>query len=111
MDKTILIRALNDRLRTTGAGGRMAVAGELCSHVNDAVMMTEVFGKLREFDSFDDGNDPHREHDFGAFDLTTGRRVMWKIEYYSRDLRSGSEDPSDPAKTTRVLTVFFAEDY
>ena len=38
-------------------------------------------------------NDPYGERDFGAFDLA-GQRLFWKIDYYDRDLRAGSENPA-----------------
>jgi hypothetical protein len=47
---------------------------------------------VRGFDAFTEDNDPHGEHDFGSFCLA-GERLFWKIDYYSKDLRSGSEDP------------------
>jgi hypothetical protein len=51
----------------------------------------------------------HGEHDFGSFELC-GRRFFWKIDY-ERAMKYGSEDPSDPAQTTRVLTVMLADEY
>jgi hypothetical protein len=59
---------------------------------------------------FSDDNDPHGEHDFGSFELCS-RTFFWKIDYYDSDLQHGSEDPTDPNKTTRVLTLMLAEDY
>ena len=67
--------------------------------------------KVIAFDDFNADNDPHREHDFGSFELN-GDKLFWKIDYYSTDDPDlGSEDPSDPAKTERVLTVMLAEEY
>jgi len=69
-----------------------------------------VVQKVRDFTEFNPDNDPHHEHDFGSFDHD-GRRLFWKIDYYSPDMQGGSEDPSDPDETQRVLTIMFAEEY
>jgi hypothetical protein len=55
-------------------------------------------------------NDPHGEHDFGNFTLA-GRKFFWKIDYYDAAMEFGSEDPADPSKTTRVLTIMLASEY
>ena len=44
------------------------------------------------------------EHDLGRFRFE-GTDCYWKIDYYNYDLSAGSEDPADPFKTTRVLTI------
>src|SRR5258708_7485403 len=62
------------------------------------------------FSDFTADNDPHGEHDFGSFTLV-GRKFFWKIEYYDKQCEFGPEDPADPEKTTRVLTVMLAEEY
>lgn len=60
---------------------------------------------------FNEDNDPYGEHDFGSFIHPFGGKVFWKIDYYDLDLKYGSEDPADPAKTKRVLTVMLASEY
>jgi hypothetical protein len=56
---------------------------------------------VRSFSEFSKDNDPHNEHDFGAFELQ-GQKVFWKIDYYDRSLQAGSENPADPFLTCRV---------
>jgi len=65
---------------------------------------------VASFDKFSDENDPHGEHDFGSFELVN-RTFFWKIDYYDERYEFGSEDPTDPAKTTRVLTLMLACEY
>ena len=61
-------------------------------------------------DAFCEDNDPYGEHDFGAFEVE-GEKLFWKIDYYDKALEHGSEDPADPTRTTRVLTVMLASEY
>jgi hypothetical protein len=65
---------------------------------------------VKQFDNFNEANDPHHEHDFGAIEVG-GDTVFFKIDYYARDLEHGSPDAADPDVTTRVLTVMLAEEY
>ncbi len=58
----------------------------------------------------DADNDPHGEHEFGNFELA-GRTFFFKIDAYDTEMRYGSPDPADPAKTTRVLTIMLADEY
>ena len=67
-------------------------------------------GACRPPADFTEDNDPHKEHDFGAFEHEE-QRFFWKIDYYDRDMIFGSEDPADPKATTRVLTIMLAEEY
>ena len=72
--------------------------------------MATALQRVATFDEFDADNDPYNEHDFGSFELCN-REFFWKIDYYDNDLQHGSEDPADPDKTTRVLTLMLAQDY
>lgn len=76
----------------------------------DDVDRSAVMNRVRAFDDFEEANDPHGEHDFGAIEHN-GEKFFWKIDYYDRNLEQGSEDPSNPEETTRVMTVMLAHEY
>lgn len=102
------IRELNDQLRTRLTGGRSTMTIGVQSlgqrFINKAVVA------MQAFNAFDKDNDPHGEHGFGQFEVD-GHRLFFKIDYYSPDMTQGSDDPADPAKTIRVLTLMLAEEY
>ncbi|MGH6890214.1 MAG: DUF3768 domain-containing protein [Rhizomicrobium sp.] len=106
MTSTEAIRELNDAFRTRLRGGRVMMTRGIAGRPDS----TEILKAVVAFDAFSSDNDPHGEHDFGC--LRHGRdTIYWKIDYYDRDLQAGSPDPSDPAVTTRVLTIMLAEEY
>ncbi len=104
------IRDLNDDFRKTldQALGRVMLTAGVHALPSDVRAM--AIRKVATFDNFAAGNDPHGEHDFGSFDLA-GDKFFWKIDYYDFQLEFGSDDPADPAKTTRVLTLMLAAEY
>jgi hypothetical protein len=102
------IAALNDAFRTTFSGGKIVMTAGVDA-LPDAIKK-QALATVAHFDEFDHDNDPHGEHDFGSFKLG-GQTFFWKIDYYDKDLRFGSENPADAAKTARVLTLMFAEEY
>jgi len=69
-----------------------------------------IFLTIATYDDFCQDNDPWQEHDFGSFEID-GTTFFFKIDYYDERLEQGSGDPSDPEKTTRVLTVMLASEY
>jgi len=106
--RTWRIRELNDAFRRNLTGGRVMMTQGVVALGNERV--AQVMRLIRTFDRFDSANDPHEEHDFGAFELG-GDRFFFKIDYYDLSLTCGSEDPSDPRETTRVMTVMLASEY
>jgi hypothetical protein len=71
-----------------------------------------IWGQVSRFDSFTEDNDPHGEHDFGAFDVAGVGKVFWKIDYYADSSCSfGSEDPLDISQCYRTLTIMLASEY
>ena len=109
MNRTKKIAALNDLARTAmGVAGRVFMTeGIAALPVADQSAIRE---KVETFDDFTPDNDPYGEHDFGSFEHN-GERIFWKIDAYDRAMEYGSEDPSDPSKTTRVLTIMLASEY
>ena len=108
MDKTACICELNDTFRKTFSGGQvMLTAGvnALSEDEKDAIL-----SKVRAFADFNSDNDPHGEHDFVSFEHE-GIKYFAKMDYYASDMQHGSEDPSDPLQTVRVLTIMRADEY
>lgn len=108
--KTAEIAALNDQFRTGNnpALGRMVITQGIRSL--EPVDQWGIMAQVRGFTNFSADNNPHGERDFGALEQA-GEKVFWKIDYYNRTLDGGSEDPADPAVTTRVLTIMLASEY
>jgi hypothetical protein len=99
---------LNDALRRSFAGGRVVMTRGVAALAENK--LAEVLERVRRYDAFTGGNDPHGEHDFGNFEVD-GETYFFKIDYYALDMKSGSEDPSDPESTVRVLTIMRADEY
>jgi hypothetical protein len=102
------IRDLNDAFRRTFAGGKVVMTASV-AELPDMVRANALL-EVSRFDAFTTDNDPHGEHDFGSVALC-GRMFFWKIDAYDPTMEFGSEDPADPDKTVRVLTLMLAEDY
>jgi len=69
-----------------------------------------IIKTVATFDDFCHANDPHEEHDFGAFEVD-GEQLFFKIDYYAQDLKCHSPDPADPKVTRRVITLMLASEY
>ena len=90
------------------SGGKVLMTAGVDALPSDVKAM--VVRRVATFSAFTADNDPYGEHDFGNFELA-GRKFFWKIDTYDAAMEFGSEDPADPAKTTRVLTIMLAEEY
>jgi hypothetical protein len=108
-NETARIRELNDAFRHAPSKfGRLVTTKSIASLPFDQQLT--IFSKVREFDQFSSDSDPNGEHDFGSFDFID-QKIFWKIDYYDLELEYGSDDPADPSKTTRVLTIMLANEY
>jgi hypothetical protein len=106
--KTAQIRALNDELRRRLIGGMAVITPGIAALGQEAV--ARIVKTIEVYDDFCHANDPHEEHDFGAFDAD-GHRVFFKIDYFDSTMTVRSPDPSDPNVTKRVITIMLAEEY
>jgi hypothetical protein len=106
--KAARICDLNDQLRCKAIGGRIVITRGVQALGVEGVL--KVLAAVAEFDDFTEDNDPWGEHDCAVLTVE-GRRLIFKIDYYDRDLAYHTPDASDPAVTSRVMTVVLAEEY
>jgi uncharacterized protein DUF3768 len=103
--KTARIRALNDELRQNFAAGIAVMTPGVAALGVDAVQ--RIVKTIAVFDDFCHANDPHEEHDFGAFDAD-GHMIYFKIDLYEEpDVKDSNGEPF----VTRVMTIMLAEEY
>lgn len=103
------IRALNDDLRKNYSLGRAVMTPGVAALGSEAVQ--RLIQTVAVFDAFCAANDAHGEHDFGAFKFDGEIEVIFKIDYFDKDLNLHSPDPADPAVTERVITLMLASEY
>ena len=107
-DSAERVRRLNDAFRRTFVGGVVVITAGVEALPRE--QRGSLLVKIRTFGAFTEDNDPHGEHDFGVVEYGDVR-CFWKIDYYDREMELMSPDPSDPAVTTRVLTIMLADEY
>lgn len=103
-----LVRLLNCRLRGFGSRGQALIADGIRAEGFEFAQKADQ--AAAQFDSFDDDNDPWQEHDCTALTVD-GRRIIWKMGYYGRQLTNCSPNPADTKVTRLVLTIMLASEY
>ena len=76
----------------------------------DPALQQRIITAISSFNDFTADNDPHGEHDCAILSVD-GLRILFKIDYYDLSMLYASEDPADPQKTTRVMTIMLTEEY
>jgi hypothetical protein len=108
-ETTTKVAGLNDRFRkgdrTLGKHTASVLVNALTSE-----QQQELTRRVRVFNDFNEGNDVYGEHDFGSVEMD-GEKYFWKIDYFDSEFEYGSEDPSDPALTQRLLTIMHSSEY
>ena len=94
--------------RTTGEGGEIHLSEGVHALGEDAGRI--IVAAVQAFDGFTPDTDPCGEHDC-AFVAVGILRVLFKIDYYDPTMEHHSENPADPEKTVRVMTIMFPEEY
>lgn len=109
MTPTKRIAELNDLCRTApGVGGKWIITEGIAALPPEA--QSAIREKVERYNDFTPNNDPYGERDFGSF-VHQQHKIFWKIDSYAPDMLHGSEDPSDPKQTVRILTIMLAEEY
>jgi len=98
--KQLLNDIFRKSLGMTGAGRVVMTSG--VDRLPEEIR-TKVLLAVRDYDNFEDGNDPYGEHDFGVIKLA-GQKIYWKIDYYDADFEYGGD-------VNRLLTIMLTEEY
>ena len=107
--KAAEIRRLNDCFRKNPVLlGKVMLTANVNAH--GWAFTQKCLQSVKSYDAFTNDNDPHHEHDFGAFEVD-GVELFFKIDYYDYNMIGGSDDPANPACTVRVLTIMERTEY
>lgn len=105
---TQTIASQNDAFRARPAEGLLLTKGV---SDNGPAFVQETLRAVSAFDAFTVENDPHDDHEFGAFTVA-GESLFWKIDYYDRQLECGSlSQRAGPSPGRRILTIMLAEEF
>ena len=102
------IRDLNDKFRRTMTGGALMLTAGIVAL--GAESQARIIAAVQAFDAFTPDNDPYGEHDFGNVEVD-GEKIFFKFDYFDPNHAMHSDDPADPSKTERVLTIMLANEY
>ena len=107
------IAQLNDAFRRAEPGlpGKTVLTAGIVDLLNQQqIPLPKLAQLVASYDDFTEDNDPHGEHDFGAFEIG-GAKCFWKIDTFDPHYEMASDDPMDLSKTNRVLTIMLAEEW
>jgi hypothetical protein len=102
------IAELNDRFRqgVSHLGKVVMTPAVSMMSIEQRVALMKM---VRNFNDFNEDNDPHSEHDYGSIEFE-GEDYLWKMDYYDVNYEYGAEDPHSPL-TRRVMTIMHSSEY
>lgn len=111
--QAVLVAEQNDRFRKS-CGTDPTVPGRIVSTASVAAegsdFLLVALASVAGFDSFTSDNDPYGWHDFGSLTVA-GIALYWKFDLFDEAYEYGSAEPSDPARTRRLLTIYRPEEH
>lgn len=63
-----------------------------------------------DYSAFHEDSDPYGLHEMGVITVFE-TKVWWKIDLFDTDYRYGSDAPTGPERTRRVLTILLPSEY
>ena len=108
LDPAQRIRELNDDFRKRMLGGLVVMTTGIIAL--SPPQRQQIVRAVMMFSDFTANNDPYGERDFASL-TQDNMKIIFKIDYYDLDLSAASPNPSDPAVTTRVLTIMLGEEW
>ena len=102
------IAKLNDEFRANPSLGTLILTEGI--RANSSEDIATIINKVRNFDDFDEDNNPYGEKDFGAFTFK-GKKIFWKIDYHDNKFLFLSPNACKPRLTNRVMTIMYADEY
>jgi hypothetical protein len=90
----------NDLCRRTFSGCQVLMTRTV-AHDEDRHLILQA---VKEFNIFNNDNDPYKEHDFGSFSFN-GQTYFWKFDYYDDEYKYFKENGN------RVLTIGLMSEY
>lgn len=73
-------------------------------------ILLELTHKVATFDDFTVEADPYKFHEMGVIKISD-ITIWFKIDLYDENYEGGSEEPENPEKTRRVLTMLLPSEY
>ena len=102
------IATLNDNFRKSFIGGEVLLSAGIAAMSSED--KANIISMVQNFNDFTHSNDVYGEHDFLSIDYK-GNKIFAKIDYYDLNYEFMSENPANPDRTNRVLTILLSCEY